>query len=178
MRPLNATEPTAEVIGLPGAGASGDRRQALHVLTLGLGGDVFAVETATVHEVLDLVPLTEVPGAAAHLRGLINVRGRVVPVVDLKTRFGMGRTEDTQDTRIIVIEAPLRGTVATVGLLADHVFEVAELPAASLDNVPRLGMTWPSEFIRALAKREDDVVVVMDVERLFDGRTTHDGRAS
>lgn len=171
MRPSNATEAAAGVTGMPGADAPGATRQALHVLTLGLGNDVFAVETSAVHEVLDMVPLTEIPGSALHIRGLLNVRGRVVPVVDLKTRFGMGRTEHSLDARIIVIEVSIRGEVSTVGLLADHVFEVAELPATSLDDVPRLGMTWPPEFIRTLAKRGDAVIVVMDIDRLFEVRS-------
>lgn len=178
MQPSNATDAVSSIAGAPGAQSPGASRQALHVLTLGLGNDVFALETSAVHEVLDMVPLTVIPNSAPHVRGLLNVRGRVVPVVDLKTRFGMGRTEQSLDARIIVIEVPIRGEVSTVGLLADRVFEVTELPVSSLDEVPRLGMTWPAEFIRTLAKRHDTVVVVMDIECLFEPRAPGEGRKS
>lgn len=139
----------------------------LHVLTLGLDQEVFALETERVLEVLDVVAVTTVPNARRFIRGLINVRGRVVPVTDLRSKFGMGDAPTTPDTRIIVIEVVLRGQLSTVGILADRVYEVAELPHASLEETPRLGMTWRPEFIKSIGKRGDGFVIVLDIEKVF-----------
>lgn len=140
----------------------------LQVLTLGLDGEVFALETDVVREVLDVVTLTAVPGSRKAVKGLINVRGKVVPVIDLKTKFHMGETVvRTADARIVVIEALLRGEPTMVGLLADRVHEVTELAAASLEDAPRIGMTWRPEFIRAIGKRGDDFVIVIDIARVI-----------
>lgn len=147
--------------------ASAVETQALQVLTFGLGREVFALETAAVHEVLDIVPITAVPNSRRLVRGLINVRGRVVPVVDLKGKFGMPASERTAEARIVVIEVVLKGEPTMVGLLADRVHEVTELAAASLEEAPRIGTTWRPEFIRAIGKREDAFIVVMDIDRVF-----------
>ena len=139
----------------------------LQVLTLGLERETFALETEMVREVLDRVPISEVPNARPFVRGLINVRGKVVPVVDLKRKFGMGATEATTDSRVIVLEIELKGQPVLIGLLADRVHEVVELPAAALEAAPTLGMRWRAEFIRAIGKRGDDFIIVLDIERVF-----------
>ncbi len=139
----------------------------LQVLTLGLERETFALETEMVREVLDRVPISEVPNARPFVRGLINVRGKVVPVVDLKRKFGMGATEATTDSRVIVLEIELKGQPVLIGLLADRVYEVVELPAAALETAPTLGMRWRAEFIRAIGKRGEDFIIVLDIERVF-----------
>lgn len=139
----------------------------LQVLTLGLEREIFALETEMVHEVLDRVPISEVPNSRPFVRGLINVRGKVVPVVDLKRKFGMGATELTADSRVIVLEIELKGQPVLIGLLADRVFEVVELAAAAMEAAPAIGMRWRAEFIRAIGKRGDDFIIVLDMERVF-----------
>lgn len=139
----------------------------LQVLTLGLERETFAIATESVHEVLDQIPITEVPNSRSFVRGLINVRGRVVPVVDLKSKFGMGDTAQTSESRVVVLEVGLKGERSTVGLLADRVYEVMELPAGSLEDAPAIGMRWRSEFIRAIGKRGDGFIIVMDIDRVF-----------
>ncbi|WP_255448563.1 chemotaxis protein CheW [Telmatospirillum sp. J64-1] len=140
---------------------------ALQVLTLGLGGEIFALESAQVREVLDMVELTEVPGARSFVKGLVNVRGKVVPVVDLKTKFDMPALPPTEDSRIVVIEVSRNGEDSMVGVLTDRVLEVTELPQATLEDVPRVGMTWQPDFIRAIGKRDGDFVIVMDIAAIF-----------
>lgn len=142
----------------------------LEVLTLGLADEVFAVEAADVREILDLVPVTEVPNARPFVGGLVNVRGKVVPLADLRVVFGMERTPPTVDTRIVVIEADVDGEATPVGILADKVHEVTELPAASLEETPRIGMRWRPEFIRCIGKRGDTFIVVPDIGRLLSVR--------
>jgi len=139
----------------------------LEVLTLGLADEVFAVEAAVVREILDLVPVTEVPNARPFVGGLVNVRGKVVPLADLRVVFGMERTPPTVDTRVVVIEADIDGEATPVGILADKVHEVTELPAASLEETPRIGMRWHPEFIRCIGKRGDAFIVVPDIGRLL-----------
>jgi len=140
---------------------------ALEVLTLSLDGHVFALEAAHVREILDVVPVTEVPSSNPFVSGLINVRGKVVPLADLRPKFGMESRASTIDTRIVVIEIDLDGDQTTVGLLADKVYEVTEIAASALAETPRIGMTWRSEFIRCVGKRGDDFIVVLDIGSVF-----------
>ncbi|MGA2129525.1 MAG: chemotaxis protein CheW [Xanthobacteraceae bacterium] len=140
---------------------------ALEVLTLSLDGHVFALEATHVREILDLVPVTEVPTGGPFVVGLINVRGKVVPLADLRRKFGMASVEPTIDTRIVVIEIDLDGDQTTIGLLADKVHEVTEIAAAAIEETPRVGMTWRQELIRCIGKRGDEFIVVIDIGGLF-----------
>lgn len=139
----------------------------LEVLTMDLQGQTFALEAAQVREILDLVPVTEVPGSQPFVNGLINVRGKVVPVADLRLKFGMEQAEDTIDTRIVVIEIELDRVPTIVGIRADKVHEVTELAPAALADVPRVGMRWRPDFIRFIGKRGNDFIVIPDIARIL-----------
>jgi purine-binding chemotaxis protein CheW len=139
----------------------------LEVLTLDLDGHVFAIEATHVLEILDLVQVTEVPGAGPFVGGLINVRGKVVPVADLRHKFGMPRREANIDTRVVVIEIDLDGDLTTIGVIADKVFEVTEIAATAIEETPKVGMTWRSEFIRCIGKRSNEFIVVLDIGAIF-----------
>jgi purine-binding chemotaxis protein CheW len=141
--------------------------RSLEVLTLALQGEIFALEVTHVREILDLVPITEVPNSRPFLNGLINVRGKVVPLADLRLKFGMEQTAPTIDTRIVVVEVEIDGDPVTIGLRADKVYEITEVAAASLEETPRIGMRWRSEFIRCIGKRGSDFIVVLDPGRIF-----------
>jgi purine-binding chemotaxis protein CheW len=141
--------------------------RSLEVLTLALQGEIFALEVAHVREILDLVAITEVPNSRPFLDGLINVRGKVVPLADLRHKFGMERTPPTIDTRIVVIEVEIDGDPTIVGIRADKVYEITEIPASALEETPRIGMRWRPEFIRCVGKRGNDFIVVMDIGRIF-----------
>lgn len=140
----------------------------LEVLTLDLQGEIFALEAGHVREILDFGAVTEVPGSQPFVNGLINVRGKVVPLADLRVKLGMELRPPTIDTRIVVIEADIAGEPTTVGLRADKVYEVTELAPSSLDEAPKIGMSWRSEFIRCIGKREDNFIVVLDIGRILD----------
>jgi purine-binding chemotaxis protein CheW len=152
---------------------NGDR--ALEVLTLDLEGEMFAIEAMYVREILDLVPITDVPRGPPFVNGLINVRGKVVPLADLRVRFDMELKPPTIDTRIIVLELELEGEPVTVGIRADKVHEVVEVPASALQEAPKVGMRWRPEFIRCIGKRGDDFMVVLDIARVFSAGAHHDG---
>ena len=141
--------------------------QPVDMLTLQLSGEAFALDAVIVSEILDLVPITRVPDAPAHATGLINVRGKVVPLVDLRRLFGMEPSLHTIDTRIIVIDIPISGQPTTVGILADKVHEVTAIVGESIEAAPRVGMKWRPEFIRGIGRRNEDFLIILDIERIF-----------
>lgn len=139
----------------------------LQVLMLGIGDETLAIETRAVREIIDPVPTTPVPGARPFVPGLVNVRGNIIPLVDLHIRFGLTRTADTKDTRIVVLQTMLGDDEVVLGVVADRVHEVTTLSITSSQQTPRLGARWRPELIRFVAKWNDDFVVVPDLEALF-----------
>ena len=108
------------------------------------------------------------PNAPDHAPGLINVRGKVVPLIDLRVLLGMSRGPNTIDTRIIVIETVMGGEPAIVGLLADKVYEVTEIDLGAIETTPKVGMTWPAEYIRGIGRRDGgDFLIVLNIEGIF-----------
>lgn len=141
---------------------------AMTALTIRLEDELFAVEASRVREILDLVPITEVPNAASFANGLINVRGRVVPLADLRVMFGMERPEPDQDTRIVVMEVDIDGEPTIAGILADKVHDVTDIEAASIEEAPRVGMRWRPEFVKGIGKRNGGFIIIPDMERIFE----------
>lgn len=148
----------------------------LVVLSLELQGEAFAIPAGHVHEILDPVPVTQVPGADPAVNGLINVRGRVVPLADLRLIFGMPHLHEGADARIVVIEVEIDGDPITIGIRADKVNEVTELAAESLEATPRIGLRWDPEFITAIGKRNGAFVAVLGMGRIF-GRLMRHAKA-
>jgi len=140
---------------------------SFEALTFGLADEIFAIDAQAVREILDLIPVTEVPGARSFVGGLINVRGKVVPLADLKVKFGMKPSETNIDTRIVVVEIDLDGEPTIVGLLADKVYEVAEISGASIEETPEIGMKWRPDFIKEIGKRGNDFIIIPDIDRVF-----------
>ncbi|PTW45624.1 chemotaxis protein CheW [Rhodovulum sp. BSW8] len=147
---------------------------AMRALTVGLQGEVFALPAETVSEILDMVPVTEVPNARAFVNGVINVRGKVVPLADLRVMFGMERTPPDADTRIVVTEIDLDGEPALVGIIADKVHDVTEISDASVEEAPKVGMRWPAEFVRGIGKHGDDFIIIPDMGRIFGSKGDRD----
>lgn len=139
----------------------------MQALTLGLQDEVFAIEATSVREILDLVPVTEVPNARPFVGGLINVRGRVVPLADLRVMFGMDLSPPGPDTRIVVIEIDLDGEATVAAILADRVHDVADIETASIEEAPKVGMRWQPEYVRGIAKRGEEFIIIPDMERIF-----------
>lgn len=147
----------------------------MKALTLRLQDELFAVEAGSVREILDLVPITEVPNASPFVGGLINVRGRVVPLADLRVMFGMDRPEPDQDTRIVVMEVTIDGEPTVAGILADKVHDVTDIEAASIEEAPKVGMRWRPEFVKGIGKRNGGFIIIPDLGRIFEtqgGRST------
>ncbi len=136
-------------------------------LTFKLEDEVFALDVSQVREVLDLSPITKVPKSPDFLRGVINVRGSVVPVVDLRLKFGMLKIENTLDTRIVVMELDLEGETVVVGAIADSVHEVMELEPGQIEPPPKIGNRWRTEFIKGIGKRDNQFIIILDIDRIF-----------
>ena len=141
---------------------------SMKALTFALQGEVFAIDAEGVREILDLVPITEVPNAPEFANGLINVRGRVVPLTDLRVAFGMERSKPDSDSRIVVIEIELEGEPAIVGILADKVHDVADIQTSVIEEAPKVGMRWRADYVRGIGKRNGDFIIIPDMGRIFD----------
>ena len=136
-------------------------------LTFRLDEEVFALDITKVREVLDFTTVTKVPRTPEFMRGVINLRGSVVPVVDLRVKFGMTRTESTVNTCIIISEVAVDGEQMVLGCLADSVQEVLDLEAGSIAPAPRIGTKLRTEFIKGMGKREDRFLILLDIDKLF-----------
>jgi len=141
--------------------------ETFQYMTFKLGDELFAINVAQVREVLEVLQITKVPTAPAYMRGLVNVRGQAIPVVDLRRRFGLPSVPDTVHTRVCVMELTLDGETAIIGGLADSVHEVIELDKDSINPPPRIAMRWRSEFILGMGKRGDEFIIILDVNAVF-----------
>jgi len=139
----------------------------LEVLTFDLRGEVFALPAVAVQEILDLLPETPVPGAGRFAGSVINFRGRVIPLADLRLAFGMEPGEPTVDSRIVVIEFAPRGESMLVGLRTDRVHEVTILPLSCREPPPSVGMRWRPDYIRALFRHRGEFIVLPDLDAIF-----------
>jgi purine-binding chemotaxis protein CheW len=141
--------------------------EATQYLTFKLSDEVYALDIAKVREVLDFTAITKVPRTPEFMRGVINLRGSVVPVVDLRLKFGMTLTERTVNTCIIITEVSVDNETAVLGILADSVQEVMDLDQSHIEPAPRIGTRLNTEFIKGMGTRDDSFVILLDIDRIF-----------
>jgi len=139
----------------------------IEILTIALGGEIFALPASIVLEILDISPVTPVPNAPPFVGNLINFRGRVAPLADLRLRCSMPVTEPTIDSRIVVLEFSFEGEPTLAAILADKVYEVTHLDAVVTDQVPRFGTRWRPEFVQRIGRRNNEFVMILDIGRIF-----------
>ena len=139
----------------------------IEILTIALGGEIFALPASIVLEILDISPVTPVPNAPSFVANLINFRGRVAPLADLRLRCSMPVTEPTIDSRIVVLEFAFEGEPTLAAILADKVYEVTHLDAVVTDQVPRFGTRWRPEFVQRIGRRNNEFVMILDIGRIF-----------
>jgi purine-binding chemotaxis protein CheW len=139
----------------------------MQVVMVGLADEKFALDAGLVREIIDPIPATRVAGARPFLPSVINVRGNVIPLADLRIRFGMPIQENSADTRIVVIEVDIEGDPILVGVIADKVYEVTEISRSDVQQTPRVGMQWKAEFINFITKWREEFVVVPNMERIL-----------
>ncbi len=136
-------------------------------VTFSLGEEIFAVPVDVVREILDHEDPFKIPHGPDYLLGLRDVRGQGVPVIDLRLRLGMSRTEKTPHTRILVLDVPVEGRVLALGLVADRVYEVVPFQNSQIENAPDIGIRWRSDYIAGVVRRNGGFVVIVDLARLF-----------
>lgn len=141
--------------------------EATQYLTFKLAEEVFALDVAKVREILEESSITKVPQTPDFMRGVINLRGSVVPVIDLRLKFGMSRTEKTVNTCIIVVEVQLEDEVIVLGALADSVQEVIEMEPSQIEAAPHIGSRLNTDFIRGMGKHDNRFIMILDIDRVF-----------
>jgi purine-binding chemotaxis protein CheW len=136
-------------------------------LTLSLKEEKYAIPVGRVLEVLEYAKITKLPRAATYLKGLIDLRGRGVPVLDLALRFRLQETEVTKDTAIVVVEMAGEESAMVVGLIADAVHEVVEIASDLVEPVPKFGTGSVQDFLSGVGRKDDRFVLILDIDRLF-----------
>ncbi|OGU17358.1 MAG: chemotaxis protein CheW [Geobacteraceae bacterium GWC2_53_11] len=138
-------------------------------LTFKLDEEIFALDVAKVREILEYSTVTKVPRTPDFMRGVINLRGSVVPVIDLRLKFGMTATEQTINTCIIVAEVGMDDEVILLGALADSVQEVNEMEPAQIEAAPHIGTKLSTDFIKGMGKQGSNFVMILDIDKVFSG---------
>jgi purine-binding chemotaxis protein CheW len=136
-------------------------------LTFQLDGEVFAIDVCNVREILELTTVTRVPKTPEFMRSVINLRGSVVPVLDMRLKFGITRTEKTVDTCIIVVEVSFEEENTIIGALVDSVQEVFDLELGQIEPAPKIGTQIKTEFIKGIGKRDGHFIILLDMDKVF-----------
>jgi purine-binding chemotaxis protein CheW len=136
-------------------------------LTFKLGDEIYALDISKVREVLDFTTVTKVPRTPDFMRGVINLRGSVVPVVDLRLKFGMAATEKTVNTCSIITEVTVDNDTTVLGALADSVQEGIDLAPSDISPAPKIGTKLRTEFIRGMGKRDERFIIILDIDKVF-----------
>lgn len=136
-------------------------------LSFKLGEEIFAVHVNDVLNILEMTKITSIPKAPKYLKGVINLRGIVLPVVDARIKFNMPEKEYNTNTCIIVMDLEVRNEIMHVGFIVDQVLEVLELDAGDIEPAPSLGTNYKAEFINGMAKVEEDFVMLLNMEKIF-----------
>ena len=136
-------------------------------LTFRLGEERYAIDVSKVKEVLELVSITRVPKTPEFMKGVINLRGSVVPVIDLRLKFDLDELEDTVDTCIIVLEIELEDETIVIGAVADSVQEVIELTPENIEPAPKIGTRLNTDFLNGMGKYDDKFLMVLNIDKVF-----------
>lgn len=141
--------------------------ESTQYLTFKLEDELFALDIGKVREVLDFTTITKVPQTPDYMRGVINLRGSVVPVVDLRLKFGMVMAEQTVNTCVIIVEVELEGEKVVMGAMADAVQEVLDLEPDQIEPPPRIGTKLNTEFIKGMGKHNEQFIIILDIDKVF-----------
>lgn len=131
-------------------------------LSFFLGEEEYAIEILKVQEIIGLMPITPVPRMPEYIRGVLNLRGKIVPIMDIRLRFGLTEVEDTDETCVIVVQ---EGNYL-MGVLVDRVSEVADIKGEQIEEVPSFGVTGNSEYLAGIGKVKESVKMILDVHKV------------
>ena len=137
------------------------------LLTFSLGGEGYGVSILKVKEIIGMLEITPVPRTPEFIKGVINLRGKIIPVMDLRLKFGMDQQEYDERTCIIVAEATLNGSQRLIGVVVDMVSEVVNISSEQIEPPPEYGMNLEHNFILGIGKIKDRVVIIIDIEEVF-----------
>ena len=142
-------------------------KKSSQFLTFILEKEHFAIDVFKVREILEQTNCTRVPNMAEFVRGVINLRGNIVPVLDLRLKFGLPPTEITVNTCIIIVEIEYNDEITLLGAMADSVREVLEISSEEIEPPPRLGTQVKADVIHGLCKKDDQIIMILNVNKLF-----------
>ncbi len=143
------------------------KNQIKSYLTFRLGNEEFAAHVSKVLNILEMTPITKVPKAPVYLKGVINLRGAVLPVIDARLKFGMPEAEYTNNTCIIVLDIDVDGESVHVGAIVDSVQAVLEIDNSQIMPLPTLGSRYKSEFIIGMAKIDERFIIILNMDAVF-----------
>jgi len=138
-------------------------------VTLGVNGELFAAPVEKVQEILEMRPVARLPQAPPNLLGMTDVRGEGIPVLDLRLTLGLPEADDTENTRIVVLNVNGATAPMTVGLRTDRVYEVTVLDSDALDQPPAVSGEWRAHAVAGIGRRNGSFVTVLDLDRLLGG---------
>jgi purine-binding chemotaxis protein CheW len=163
---LAVTTPSAVVQqGMKRTASEKDR--AGKYLVFRLGKEEFGAAVLKVREIIGMQDITEVPQTPAHVKGVINLRGKVIPILDLRLKFGMPAEAYTERTCIIVVRSYLQGTELLIGVVVDSVSEVLNLAASDIEDTPDFGRTAPSTYLIGMAKVKGQVKILLEIDQVL-----------
>ena len=136
-------------------------------LTFHLGGEEYGIEILRVTTIIGLMEITCVPDTPHYVRGVINLRGKVIPVVDMRGKFGLEAAEDTNETCVIVVEVKLGEGAVQMGILVDSVSEVLDISGEEIEDAPPFGNGHATDYILGMAKVNDDVKILLDIDKVM-----------
>ena len=141
--------------------------QAGKYLTFTLGRESYGIAVLKIREIIRHTHITEVPQMPAYVKGVLNLRGKIIPIVDLRAKFGLAQTPTTERTCIIVVQVTLAsGTKSPMGLIVDAVEEVANLAQADIEETPDFGTTLATDYLLGMAKVKGGVKALLDIDRV------------
>lgn len=141
--------------------AAGEQRESHHLVTFGLGRECYGVPIESVQEIIRADGITPVPGAPRHVRGVINLRGRIIPVVDLRKRFSLPEVAESDQQRIMVVELGVK----RLGMLVDSVSQVLKVPAALVEEIPEEAVSIDEKYLLGVGKLEQRLVFIVELSR-------------
>jgi len=136
-------------------------------LTFGIGDEMYALKVIKVKEVLEYQNITRVPKTPDFMLGVINVRGHIVPIIDLHMKFKLPSAERSVDTCFIVLEVPVEEEMITIGIIADQVHSVTEILPENIDPAPKIGTQLDTSFIEGIGKENDRFLIILNIDKLI-----------
>ena len=138
-------------------------------LTFTLSGEEYGIGILKVKEIIGVMAITTVPQTPQYMKGVINLRGKVIPIIDLRTKFGMGAIDYTEKTCIIVVEISSSGQKNMIGILVDSVSEVLNIKSSDIEDTPNFGSHVNSNYILGMAKMQGGIKILLDIDRVLSG---------